>query len=90
MDFAHRLTARSNIRIGRARDLDLNLSKKVRLDVWLHGRGEKNLELQFLHQRQRDLGEYQPADTIVLHSFGRYCNAFKFAGEIDVLEAIEL
>ena len=70
-------------------NLDLTQSKKIRLDVWLHGRGEKNLELQFLHQRQRDLGEYQPADTIVLHPFGRYCNAFKFAGEIDVLEAIE-
>lgn len=69
--------------------LYLTQPKQLRLDVWLHGRGEKNLELQFLHQRQRDLGEYQPANTIVLHPFGRYCNAFKFAGEIDVLEAIE-
>ncbi len=69
--------------------LDLNQTQPLRLDVWLHGRGEKNLELQFLHQRQRDLGEYQPANTIVLHPFGRYCNAFKFAGEIDVLESIE-
>ncbi len=25
----------------------------------------------------------------MLHPYGRYCNAFKFAGEIDVLEAIE-
>jgi dienelactone hydrolase len=25
----------------------------------------------------------------VLHPYGRYCNAFRFAGEIDVLEAIE-
>ncbi len=25
----------------------------------------------------------------MLHPFGRYCNAFKFAGEIDVLESIE-
>ncbi|MCA9185679.1 MAG: hypothetical protein KDA99_08670 [Planctomycetales bacterium] len=24
----------------------------------------------------------------MLHPYGRYCNAFKFAGEIDVLEAI--
>ncbi len=70
-------------------NLDLGTNKPLRLDVWLHGRGEKNLELQFLHQRLRDLGEYQPENTIVLHPFGRYCNAFKFAGEVDVLEAIE-
>jgi pimeloyl-ACP methyl ester carboxylesterase len=60
-----------------------------RLDVWLHGRGEKVCELQFLHQRSQQVGEIAPDDTIVLHPFGRYCNAFKFAGEIDVLEAIE-
>ena len=60
-----------------------------RLDVWLHGRGEQTLEVQFLHQRVTQVGEISPADTIVLHPFGRYSNAFKFAGEIDVLEAIE-
>ena len=60
-----------------------------RLDVWLHGRGERVSEATFLQQRLTNLGEYTPADTIVLHPYGRYCNAFKFAGEIDVLEAIE-
>ena len=34
-------------------------------------------------------GHYTPRDTIVLHPYGRYSNAFKFAGEIDVLEALE-
>jgi pimeloyl-ACP methyl ester carboxylesterase len=66
-----------------------NDKKPRRLDVWLHGRGEKVCELQFLHQRLHQVGEIAPDDTIVLHPFGRYCNAFKFAGEIDVLEAIE-
>ncbi len=66
-----------------------NSSKPLRLDVWLHGRGEKVSEAAFLQQRQRQLGEYTPADTVVLHPYGRYCNAFKFAGEIDVLEAID-
>ncbi len=61
----------------------------MRLDVWLHGRGEKVSEVAFLHQRLTSAGEFQPAGTIVLHPYGRYCNAFKFAGEIDVLEAIE-
>ncbi len=64
-------------------------NKPLRLDVWLHGRGEKTSEVGFLQQRRRQLGEYTPADTAVLHPYGRYSNAFKFAGEIDVLEAIE-
>ncbi|MEL7265502.1 MAG: hypothetical protein AAFP69_11950, partial [Planctomycetota bacterium] len=60
-----------------------------RLDVWLHGRGDSKLELQFLTERQKSVGQYAPDDTIVLHPFGRHCNAFKFAGEIDVYEAID-
>jgi hypothetical protein len=61
----------------------------VRLDVWLHGRGETLSELNFIHQRMRQSGEFAPPDAIVLHVYGRYCNAFKFAGETDVFEAIE-
>lgn len=63
-------------------------SQPLRLDVWLHGRGEKVSEALFLTQRLKQLGEYTPDNTVVLHPYGRYCNAFKFAGEIDVLEAI--
>ena len=63
--------------------------KKYRLDVWFHGRGETLSEVNFLHDRTRNKGEFTPTDTIVLHPYGRYCNANKFAGEVDVLEAIE-
>ncbi|MFN3484943.1 MAG: prolyl oligopeptidase family serine peptidase [Planctomycetota bacterium] len=63
--------------------------RRHRLDVWLHGRDEKLTELRFLDQRRRSPGEFTPADTIVLHPYGRYCNAFKFAGETDVFEALE-
>ncbi|MGN6546214.1 MAG: prolyl oligopeptidase family serine peptidase [Aureliella sp.] len=63
--------------------------KPRRLDVWLHGRGEKTSEVAFLYQRLKSVGEIAPPNTIVLHPYGRYCNAFKFAGEIDVLEAID-
>ncbi|HVJ82310.1 MAG TPA: prolyl oligopeptidase family serine peptidase [Planctomycetia bacterium] len=63
-------------------------SRPFRLDVWLHGRGEKLSEVNFLDQRRRTPGEFAPPDAIVLHPYGRYCNAFKFAGEIDVLEAL--
>ncbi len=64
-------------------------AKPVRLDVWLHGRGEKVSEVAFMYQRMHQVGEFSPPNTLVLHPYGRYCNAFKFAGEIDVLEAIE-
>lgn len=60
-----------------------------RLDVWLHGRDEKLTELRFIAQRQKQAGLFVPAGAFVLHPYGRYCNAFKFAGEIDVLEALD-
>jgi dienelactone hydrolase len=64
-------------------------NSKFRLDVWLHGRNEKLSEVNFIDERRKKAGLITPEDTIVLHPYGRYCNAFKFAGEIDVLEAIE-
>ena len=35
-------------------------------------------------------GRFTPRDTIVLHPYGHYSNAFKFAGEVDVLEALNM
>ena len=63
-------------------------SRRVRLDVWFHGRGETLSEVKFLQGRRRQVGVFSPANTIVLHPYGRYSNANKFAGEIDVLEGI--
>ena len=63
--------------------------RKFRLDVWLHGRDNLLTELKFMTDRQRSYGEFTPPHTIVLHPYGRFCNAFKFAGEVDVFEAIE-
>ena len=60
-----------------------------RLDVWLHGRDNHLTELKFISERLRSYGEFTPPDTFVLHPYGRYCNAFKFAGETDVFEALE-
>lgn len=62
---------------------------QYRCDLWFHGRGERLSEVNFISQQQRSRGQYTPANTIVLHPYGRYSNAFKFAGEIDVLEALE-
>jgi acetyl esterase/lipase len=61
---------------------------RYRLDIWFHGRGETLSEVNFLDQRLKQAGQFAPADTIVLHPYGRYSNAFKFAGEVDVLEAL--
>jgi dienelactone hydrolase len=59
-----------------------------RLDSWFHGRDEKLTELKFLDARQRSPGDFTPANAFVLHLYGRYCNANKFAGEIDLFEAL--
>ena len=59
-----------------------------RLDAWFHGRSEPLSEVNFLWERQRNAGEFTPADTIVLHLYGRYCNANKLAGEVDLFEAL--
>ena len=60
-----------------------------RLDCWFHGRGETLSELNFLRDRLRNPGEFTPDNTFVLHLYGRYCNANKFAGEIDLFEALD-
>lgn len=59
-----------------------------RLDIWLHGRDEHLTELNFINGRLKSPGEFTPENTIVLHLYGRYCNANKFAGEMDLFEAL--
>ena len=60
-----------------------------RLDFWFHGRNERLSELSFLHERQSRPAEFTPPDTLVLLPYGRYCNASKFAGEVDAFEALD-
>jgi pimeloyl-ACP methyl ester carboxylesterase len=60
-----------------------------RLDFWFHGRGETLSELDFINGRLRSPGEFAPPQAFVLHTYGRYCNGNKFAGETDVFEALE-
>jgi hypothetical protein len=60
-----------------------------RLDLWWHGRGETITETEFLRQRMTNPGEFTPKGAFVLHPYGRFCNANKFAGEVDTFEAIE-
>ena len=60
-----------------------------RLDTWFHGRDEALTQVNFLTARQKSPGEFTPRDTIVLHLYGRYCNASKFGGEVDLFEALD-
>src|SRR2546429_5545783 len=62
---------------------------RFRLDFWFHGRGETLTELDFINGRQKSPGEFTPADALVLHLYGRFCNANRFAGETDLFEALE-
>jgi pimeloyl-ACP methyl ester carboxylesterase len=64
-------------------------SKPGPLYVWLAGRNEKRTELAFLNERENSGGSLKPDNAIVLHPYGRFCNATKFAGEVDVFEAME-
>jgi len=66
-----------------------DIPHRFRLDVWCHGRGETLSELNFIDGRQTAPGEFTPPNAFVLHPYGRFCNANKLAGEIDLFEAID-
>ena len=61
-----------------------NLPHQYRLDVWFHGRGDTLSEVNFIADRQKNPGQFTPPNTIVLHPYGRYNCANKFAGEVDL------
>lgn len=59
------------------------------LSLWFHGRGENLSEVNFMANGKGFFPKMPPMkNTIMLYPYGRYCNAFKFAGEVDVEEAI--
>ncbi len=60
-----------------------------RLDIWLHGRSDVLTELVFLVPQMGKAKTPPPPKLITLNIYGRFCNAYKFAGEVDVLEAME-
>ncbi|WP_158795784.1 prolyl oligopeptidase family serine peptidase [Pedobacter sp. L105] len=63
---------------------------KFNLTLWFHGRSEYLSEVNFI-ANGKGFFPLMPAmkNTIMLYPYGRYCNGFKFAGEVDVLEAME-
>ncbi len=63
--------------------------ESYRLDFWCHGRGENLSELAFIEGVQRNKGEFTPPRAILCQLYGRFCCANKFAGEMDLFEALE-
>ena len=63
--------------------------KPRRLDFWLHGRGDTLNEIAFVEGQSRAGGTFLPDDAFVLDPYGRFMNAFKFAGETDVWEGLD-
>jgi hypothetical protein len=59
-----------------------------RLDFFFHGRSETLTELNFISGKTGE-GPANPGDHFTVLPYGRYCNANKFAGEIDTLEILE-
>jgi len=60
-----------------------------RLYIWNHGRSENLTELAFINERMHSKGDFTPEDGFVIHAYGRFCNATKFAGETDVFEGLD-
>ena len=63
-------------------------TKKWRLDVHLHGRDSSLTEVKHLYQH---LGKAAPKDQdfVQINIFGRGNNAYRWAGETDVIEVLE-
>ncbi len=68
---------------------DFDFGKPAKAYIWLHGRGDAMTDLPFVAERMKKGSQFAPpADTIVIHPFGRQCVGFKGPGEADVLEGL--
>jgi dienelactone hydrolase len=63
--------------------------RRARLDVILHGRGATLNEVHFIELHDGKPAPAESAGKITLHVFGRGNNAYRWAGETDVFEAID-
>jgi hypothetical protein len=70
------------------RDYGKDPNRKWRLDVVLHGRDSGLTEIKFLHQFNGDHDAPKSQDWVQLDIFGRGNNAYRWAGETDVFEAV--
>ncbi len=67
--------------------------KPVRMDVLLHGTSRGMAEVQFMSRKPAEIRHgglpLEPVDFIQMEVLGRTNNAYRWAGEADVLEAVE-
>ncbi len=63
--------------------------KKWRIEVVLHGRDNGLTEVSFLHRHNGDKPAPPNQDYVRLDIYGRGNNAYRWAGETDVSEAVE-
>ena len=63
--------------------------KKWRLDIVLHGRDSTITEVKFLYQHGTGRAAAKEQDFVRLEVYGRGNNAYRWAGESDVFEAIQ-
>lgn len=68
-------------------DFPKNPTKKRRLDIILHGRDSTLTEVKFIYQHEHTQVD-ATKDYIELHVYGRGNNAYRWAGETDVFEAV--
>ena len=64
-------------------------AKPMRLDVVLHGRNSRLSEVSFIAAHAPDRPVPLDQDRLILEVFGRTNNAYRWAGETDVFEALE-
>jgi dienelactone hydrolase len=62
--------------------------KHYRLDVVLHGRDDGLSEVKFLHQHRGERPAPKDLAHVEVHVYGRGNNAYRWAGESDVSEAV--
>jgi pimeloyl-ACP methyl ester carboxylesterase len=70
-------------------DYATNPQKKYRIDVVLHGRDSSICEAKFLYQHGDGKNTPKDQDFIRIDIFGRGNNAYRWAGEADVFEAMD-
>lgn len=69
-------------------DYGKDARKKWRIDIVLHGRDSTITEVKFLYQHQGSKPAPKEQDFIRIDIFGRTNNAYRWAGETDVFEAL--
>ncbi len=70
-------------------DYAKNRGKPHRVDVVLHGRDAGLTEVSFLHRHRGDKAAPESLPGVRIDIFGRGNNAYRWAGETDVFEAVE-